>query len=369
MNAARKLAEDIANASTGLVTISQTTKGHKLKCPCHNDAKSSLIIYERGPSGAYAKCFGGCAQSTLRKWCKEHEIEWPSSGTSSKDEWEAQLHFPPEIQAFPNSVPPFRIDGVEFAKPQAWWALRTEPNGVIIEFVCRFTMPDGSKEMRPLSYQLHKGTGAFGYKYLGSSTEIKPLYGAEFLAANPSYGIVVVEGEKTRDAAQRLIDEHELEYIAVTSPFGAKREHKADWAVLKRRREVILWGDNDLTGPKAGENYIINVGLILQKLEIPLRRVELPEGMPNKWDIADWYAPKPGDVLPEGFDPLEILLAAPAWTPSAALLGVVLEDFYALMTDHLYIFVPTRATWPAVSVNARLGKIKVSADDSIAAAL
>ena len=40
-----------------------------------------------------------------------------------------------------------------------------------------------------------------------------------------------------------------------------------------------------------------------------------------------------------------------------------LEDFYAYMTEHKYIFVPSGQIWPAASVDARLapvGKIKAS---------
>jgi hypothetical protein len=33
---------------------------------------------------------------------------------------------------------------------------------------------------------------------------------------------------------------------------------------------------------------------------------------------------------------------------------VELDDFYAYMPSHNYIFVPTRAPWPAGSVNARI---------------
>src|SRR5262249_5788119 len=35
---------------------------------------------------------------------------------------------------------------------------------------------------------------------------------------------------------------------------------------------------------------------------------------------------------------------------------VTLEDFYAYMPDHDYIFTPTGEHWPGASVNARLGK-------------
>jgi hypothetical protein len=39
--------------------------------------------------------------------------------------------------------------------------------------------------------------------------------------------------------------------------------------------------------------------------------------------------------------------------------GVTYNDFYAYMPQHSYIFVPTRETWPAASVNSRLPKVMV----------
>ena len=47
--------------------------------------------------------------------------------------------------------------------------------------------------------------------------------------------------------------------------------------------------------------------------------------------------------------------------------GVSLDDFYAYMPMHVYIFIPTRALWPASSVNARIPPIKVGADREIKA--
>ena len=43
--------------------------------------------------------------------------------------------------------------------------------------------------------------------------------------------------------------------------------------------------------------------------------------------------------------------------------GVQLDDFYAYMVEHKYIFVPTRQIWPASSVDARVpsvGRVKAS---------
>jgi hypothetical protein len=43
--------------------------------------------------------------------------------------------------------------------------------------------------------------------------------------------------------------------------------------------------------------------------------------------------------------------------PAADGRGVTLDDFYAYMPSHSYIFIPSREMWPAVSVNARIAPI------------
>ena len=43
--------------------------------------------------------------------------------------------------------------------------------------------------------------------------------------------------------------------------------------------------------------------------------------------------------------------------------GVAIDDFYAYMPDHSYIFVPTREMWPASSVNSRLPAVPVLKKD------
>jgi hypothetical protein len=40
--------------------------------------------------------------------------------------------------------------------------------------------------------------------------------------------------------------------------------------------------------------------------------------------------------------------------------GVSLDDFYAYMPMHSYIYTPTREMWPAASVNSRLPSIQIS---------
>jgi hypothetical protein len=66
---------------------------------------------------------------------------------------------------------------------------------------------------------------------------------------------------------------------------------------------------------------------------------------PSRWQQAQDNA----DRIMRGLDP-EIS------KPSRGILSV--ENFYAYMPMHNYIYAPTRETWPASSVNARIPPIK-----------
>ena len=48
--------------------------------------------------------------------------------------------------------------------------------------------------------------------------------------------------------------------------------------------------------------------------------------------------------------------------------SVTINDFYAYMPEHKYLFIPTRELWPAASINARLPRISVG-DESLGASL
>ena len=65
----------------------------------------------------------------------------------------------------------------------------------------------------------------------------------EALWERPDAPVLVVEGEKTSDAARKLFSS----YVPTTSMSGAKAAHLSDWAPLKGR-EVVVWPDNDPDG-------------------------------------------------------------------------------------------------------------------------
>jgi len=80
-----------------------------------------------------------------------------------------------------------------------------------------------------------------------------------------------------------------------------------------------------------------------------------------KRDANDILRGRGVDGLREAFDNASPQSPKCNDTPTA---GVQLEDFYAYMVEHRYIFAPTRQIWPAASVDARLrpvGNVKASA--------
>jgi DNA primase len=122
----------------------------------------------------------------------------------------------------------------------------------------------------------------------------RPLYNADQLATRPNSPVLVVEGEKAADVAARLFPDH----VATTSSAGANAAHKADFAPLKGR-EVVIWPDADQVGAKYAS---VVAKLALAAGATQVRIVELPDGLPEGWDLADpfpaeWSADQPLSVV------------------------------------------------------------------------
>jgi putative DNA primase/helicase len=128
------------------------------------------------------------------------------------------------------------------------------------------------KKIRPLSWD----GSAWRWK---APPAPRPLLNLEALQAKPDAPALVVEGEKTADAAAKLFPA----VIVTTWPSGCKAVDKADWSPLEGRK-VILWPDNDDVGRSA-------MARIAEKL-LPMagttvKVVANPPDAPEAWDIAD----------------------------------------------------------------------------------
>jgi hypothetical protein len=155
------------------------------------------------------------------------------------------------------------------------------------DYVNEKGQPD--KDTIPMTY----GTkaGRVGWHWKAPPTP-SPLYRLPELIKDTTKPILVVEGEKTADAAAILFPE----YAVTTWQGGSNAVHKADWLDLTERT-VLIWPDNDRAGLKAADDIVHEISAA------DVRIVPVPEAWPEGWDLAD--------PLPDGvtMDTLRSLLA------------------------------------------------------------
>lgn len=187
----------------------------------------------------------------------------------------------------PAPAPPNAIHHPRHGKPSATWEYRGMA-GELLGFACRFDQSDGGKEVVPYTYG-KAGSGKADWRWK-SWPEPRPLYGLDRLAQRPDAPILIIEGEKTTDAAQRLLPAA----VAVSWPGGSNATGKADFSPLKGRRAAI-WPDNDEPGRKAAE-AVARAALAAGAGEVFI--VEVPPGKAEAWDLADAEAEgwTPGQV-------------------------------------------------------------------------
>jgi P4 family phage/plasmid primase-like protien len=113
----------------------------------------------------------------------------------------------------------------------------------------------------------------------------RPLQGLDALAARPDAPVLVVEGEKKRDAAASVLGG----FVAVGWSGGANNIDKTDFGPLETRTSVTLWGDAD----KPGRDAMQKLAARLHAAGVPVRivdttdlEIEFGEGA----DIADMVA-------------------------------------------------------------------------------
>jgi hypothetical protein len=171
----------------------------------------------------------------------------------------------------------------DLGEPSATWSY-IDAAGELQGYVCRFEtkMPDGSasKEFRPRRYGTLtiNGRARTGWHWKGWG-EDRPLYGLCDLPARPDAAVIIVEGEKTADAARRLFPD----YVAISPMNGAKSPHRTDWAPLAQR-DVAVWPDHDAAGlafAKAVAELATKAGAA------SIVTVAVPEDWPKGWDLAD----------------------------------------------------------------------------------
>ena len=169
-----------------------------------------------------------------------------------------------------------RREETEWRYGTAAWTYR-DATGAPAAWVVRFDLPDGKKEIMPIRMVDGKPRWK-GY----TRAEKRPLYNLDKITARPDAPVLVVEGEKTADAAAKLFPG----YVATTFMGGIENVRNTDWnPLLERATPVVLWADADKPGRKA-------MAYLAQLIE-GSKRVKTTD-LPEKWDLAD--------PAPEGID-------------------------------------------------------------------
>lgn len=155
----------------------------------------------------------------------------------------------------------------------ASWPYRNE-QGRTVMHVGRFDQPAREKAIRP--YHWNDDAGMWEK---GDPSGPLPLYHLDHFAARPDAEVLVCEGEKAVEAAQKLFPDR----VCTTSPHGANSAAKADWSALAGR-SVTIWPDHDDPGKKyAQEAASLAYAAGATKVSI----VQIPADFPQKWDLAD----------------------------------------------------------------------------------
>lgn len=259
-------------------------------CPAHSDKGPSLTVSSGQGGRLLVHCHAGCQQTAVIDALKRLDL-WPRP----KRNWVAQKHAPA------NAVRPGQINHPRLGLASASWEYR-DLEGRLVGYISRFEInKDGKqiKELAPMSWGRDADSGKEAWCWKGF-VKPRPLYRGHLLKEYPDAAVLVVEGEKTADAAQLIVGD---EYLVVTWPGGSKAVKYVDWAALKGR-DVVIWPDADEPGEKAASQ----IGEILTREGAKsCRKIDLPAGLEEGWDLAD-------DIPASNrFDPLYLIKTAKAF--------------------------------------------------------
>lgn len=217
----------------------------------------------------------------------------PAPAEKPKPEWRVVMPVPADAPPPPDQLR--RKD----EKTGDWVALQfvkrwtyQDAEGRALGNVCRFHWPGGQKEVVPQTWCTNGAKSE--WRWL-SFPKPRPLYGLHKLAKARAMAItnaVLVEGEKTADAAQLLFPD----YPVVSWPGGTKAVKHVDVEPL-RGFKVVAWPDADLKmdahqqllppDKQPGLAAMLEFSERLKGIAEGMRIVDPVPGKPDGWDLAD----------------------------------------------------------------------------------
>ena len=270
-----------------------TKQGHEFKalCPFHEEATPSFYVI---PDKNFCYCHGcgwdGDAIQFLmdmdgisfKDACKSLcEIDFKalpiSAGIPQKREprqlWQSEK--PPA-----HCQEPETFDTVRYGPALKVWTYRNA-DGDVLGYVARYEIKlDDKVEKHTPTWSYGKTDGPLQWA-MKRWTRPYPLYGLDRLAAKPTSQVIIVEGEKTADAAQVLFPAS----VAVTWVGGAQCPQHADWTPLYGRNVIVI-PDADKDGREAARWIMA----LLATNHCQVKWIDPEPTRPKGWDLADGLA-------------------------------------------------------------------------------
>lgn len=250
--------------------------GWSARCPAHNDRNPSLSISEGEGGRVLLHCHAGCAQEAvidaLRKvgmW-PERERNLSKSAAKPMSRNDRPVEAPKAPSDSETRDDPAAPSHPQFGRPDSTFEYH-DATGALIGLISRWDR-NNDKTIRPA---IPDGSG---WRWAAFPAP-RPLYRLPDISAHTAKTVLMVEGEKTAEAARLILDE----LVVTTWPGGAEATAKADLAPLIGRN-VVLWPDNDEAGQKAMRDVAAR---LLELGAASVRVVALPPGLPAGWDLAD----------------------------------------------------------------------------------
>ena len=167
-------------------------------------------------------------------------------------------------------------------REEARYAYRDEEGSLLFYTVRLVDEKDPSKKIViPLSYGYWK-RGRQLNRWETKNYGDRIPYNLHLLKRQREKPILLVEGEKTADAASKLLPD----FVVLTWSGGSKAVSKTGWQPLQGR-EVFIWPDNDQAGFQAAKELCKELKKVgVRRLEL-IDQESLSNRFPSKWDLAD----------------------------------------------------------------------------------
>lgn len=263
------------------VRLQKDGKEWRACCPMHAENTPSFTIFP-GKSGVQRfHCFGCGAGGDVIDFVREHQgVGFTEACEILGGKREATPRVSPEpipspLQASFVAPPTNASRPTDVWNPKRGRVTRIKPTALYaypgVGYVARIDLGDGRKWTPAILWDAERGWS------FGSMPTPRPLYGLQTLLERPNAQVLVVEGEKCRDAAAAVL----TGLVVVSWCGGGKAAAKTDWAPLAGRR-VVIWPDNDASGLATADEVAGLCGAAEVKL-VGLDGLDKPKG----WDVAD----------------------------------------------------------------------------------